>query len=398
MTRPQIVVEVAFASNPFDATYTWTDISAYVRTETMPITIRRGRQLELDQVEAGEATVLLDNRDRRFDPTYVSSPYYPYVIPARPIRISAISSSITYRLFLGYVEAWPVAYSTLSDAFVSLHAVDAFKLFNLYPLTGTFASNYSNDAVTAVLTAMSWPASLRTINITGTQSLMQAVTVAGSSALQALQTIADSENGVFFMDNQGRATWQGRHWRYLIETSSRGTFGDGGGAELPYSAITISYDDQLIYNTISVTRTGGTTQTAIDTASKAQYSIRQKAKAGLLINSDSEANDAAHWLQLIYSQPQLRFQALTMDGQANTNLWPQLLGRELGERITVIRRPPGGGAAIQRDCYIEAIEHRIGADLLHWDTSWRLSPASSFNFFLLDSATSGVLDSNVLGY
>src|SRR5436190_16878496 len=110
-TRPQVVVEIAFTATPFQAAsgITWVDVSSFVRTSKdggAPIAIRRGRQSELGRVEAGTLSLMLDNRTRVFDPLNTSSAYYPNVIPMKRIRVSAIWSSTTYRLYTGYVEAW----------------------------------------------------------------------------------------------------------------------------------------------------------------------------------------------------------------------------------------------------------------------------------------------------
>lgn len=61
------------------------DITDFVRG----LSTQRGAQRELQRVEAGTATLVLDNRDGRFTPFKVSSPYYPNVLPMRRIRINA---------------------------------------------------------------------------------------------------------------------------------------------------------------------------------------------------------------------------------------------------------------------------------------------------------------------
>jgi hypothetical protein len=64
----------------------WTDLTPYVR-ET--ITIRRGRDMEMGKPEPGRASIVLDNKDRRFEPDYASGPYYPNIRPRRKMRIKA---------------------------------------------------------------------------------------------------------------------------------------------------------------------------------------------------------------------------------------------------------------------------------------------------------------------
>jgi hypothetical protein len=60
------------------------DITPYVREAST----HRGANRELERVEAGTGSVALDNRDGRFTPFNSASPYYPYILPMRRIRIS----------------------------------------------------------------------------------------------------------------------------------------------------------------------------------------------------------------------------------------------------------------------------------------------------------------------
>ena len=61
------------------------DITAYAREAST----HRGAQRELERIEAGTASVTLDNRDGRFTPLNTDSPYYPFILPMRRVRIGA---------------------------------------------------------------------------------------------------------------------------------------------------------------------------------------------------------------------------------------------------------------------------------------------------------------------
>lgn len=63
-TIPKVTVEVAFDGGPFSSSYTWTDISDWVEG----FKVRRGRNNELDRIEAGTLSLTLDNSDGRFTP------------------------------------------------------------------------------------------------------------------------------------------------------------------------------------------------------------------------------------------------------------------------------------------------------------------------------------------
>lgn len=125
MPYPSVTVEVAFDDGPYVASPTWTAITSYVRE----VTTRRGRSNETENFEAGTATLVLDNRDRRFDPFYTSGPYYGKLLPRRQIRIQATNNATTYPVFRGYVDGWPV---TLTDAgFDSTVTLSCFDVLGL---------------------------------------------------------------------------------------------------------------------------------------------------------------------------------------------------------------------------------------------------------------------------
>lgn len=62
---PVLQVQIAFSTDP-GAAPNYVDVTPFERG----FSIRRGRGFELDTVQAGTATIKLDNSDRRFDPTF----------------------------------------------------------------------------------------------------------------------------------------------------------------------------------------------------------------------------------------------------------------------------------------------------------------------------------------
>lgn len=64
----------------------WEDITAFVRLD-QPITITRGRQSDIDQVQAGTLSLTLINDDGRFTAGNSQSPYYPNVTLGHLIRV-----------------------------------------------------------------------------------------------------------------------------------------------------------------------------------------------------------------------------------------------------------------------------------------------------------------------
>lgn len=119
-------VEMGFGAGLLD-TPTWTDVTSYVRD----IRTVRGRNHELDRIEAGEATLVLDNNDGRFTPLNTAGAYYPDVRPMTHVRIYADYGTATYPIWRGYVERWPLSFPGLQDSVVEVTCVDLFKALSL---------------------------------------------------------------------------------------------------------------------------------------------------------------------------------------------------------------------------------------------------------------------------
>ncbi|MCK2242141.1 MULTISPECIES: carbohydrate binding domain-containing protein [unclassified Crossiella] len=89
------VVEVAFSTDPLSASPVWTDITRHVRLQ-QGIAIRRGRSDELAIIQAGTCRMTLGNRDGRFTPDNAASPYYPYVVKGRRMRVRLVHVETNY--------------------------------------------------------------------------------------------------------------------------------------------------------------------------------------------------------------------------------------------------------------------------------------------------------------
>lgn len=125
---PEVLID--FTSNPLDPLdfSTATDVTEYVRS----ISIDRGRQAEDDEhVQPGTATVVLENRDGRFDPNNTGSPYAPNVLPMKRLRVRATdpSTGTVHDIYTGYVMSWPQQYAEGdSEVLTPVDCVDAFTL------------------------------------------------------------------------------------------------------------------------------------------------------------------------------------------------------------------------------------------------------------------------------
>lgn len=389
-TRPAISAAISFSTNPA-ATPSWDAVTNYVEA----FSLRRGRNHELDQAQAGTATLVLDNRDRRFDPAatgYTAGPHGANVLPMRRCRIQATYASVTYDLFHGYITAYqPDIAPHNGNAAMVLSLVDGFNPLANYKVTASRPVERTDQRIAAVLDAIGWPAGDRTLATGLIQT--QARDLAGEGALAHLQRVVDDEKGFLFIGKDGKVVFQHRYMRLVPGAASALTLGDGGGAEQYYVDVDFSVDDSRIMNDVRLTRAGGVEQAVGDATSQANYYVRTHAASGLQA-WDGDAYGTAGYLLHTYKQPRLRAPGLRLDGDLDPSvMWPHICGRELGDRITLRRRPPGGGAMIDQVCHIEAMAVDWTADGGEWAVAWEVSPGDATQYWALGDATYGVLTS-----
>jgi hypothetical protein len=170
--------------------------------------------------------------------------------------------------------------------------------------------------------------------------------------------------------------------------------------ELAVAAISRASDDTTIANDIQATRAGGTLQEIQDAASITKYKFpRSYSRSDLILQNDTDALNWAQWVLYIARSGEDRFESIAVDPQADTgNLWAQVLGREIGDRIQVWHRP-ASTAAFSKDCFIAGITHTWDSASSAWLTTWALQDATKYGSFLvLDNTTLGQLDANALAY
>jgi hypothetical protein len=317
------------------------------------------------------------------------------------IRIRATWDGVGYDLWKGFADEWKLDYNMPAVATTELTGTDGTKVISNYDSVAgaTVGGGETTGArINRILDNAGWPAADRDID-TG-RTTVQSTDLSSNAWTEILLT-SDTEIGETYFDAAGRLVFRNRH-AIITETRSitpQAIFGEGAGG-LAYDAITIANDDTQVRNIIRISRVGGTLQTVEDADSIARYLRKTWGRSDLLMETDDEAADYAGYVLALSKNAELRFDSIRIDPTADPdNLWPQVLGRELGDRITILFCPPGGGATIERDVFIRGIRHDIGAQT--WATTWTLQDASAQFFsqelaLILDNATLGKLDTNTL--
>ena len=288
--------------------------------------------------------------------------------------------------FTGIIDEIVFDGSNLTDA----------QIVNRYAIgKGTYLTgNTASARITSLLTMAGWMSD--GTNLTTATSTVQGIDTQGKTLLSALKECETADQGRLFIDGSGKVAFISHNALATTATynTSQRTFGDST-SELPFTDIEFIYNDQLVKNRVVIGRQNGPTFTTNDTTSQSQYFIRTDSQSGLINDTDQAIVDAANVRLALYKQPAMRIQTLGVNPRANTTIYTGLIGDEIGTRITVKRRPQSVGSVISKELLIEGVSHDIGPRT--WSSTYNLSPAP-LAFFILNSSTFGVLDTNLLGY
>lgn len=347
--------------------------------------------------------------------SYRGGPYYGDLKPMRRIRVQTEYDGETYDLWSGFVLGWPQVWDNGVVPVVRLRAMDAFHIFSLKKLNKAYTEKLAGARIDEVLDDIGWTAGNSWIldssvnSLLGTttilapngdryvmegQSTIMAETLADASALSHLQDVAQTELGWIFMDGAGVFTFLDRRYRFHPDfTTSLATFGDAAG-ELNYSSLQLDYDETDIYNEIRMGREDGTVQTAEDATSQLDYFERTMAQEALKATTDLEMADRANWLLSRHKDPHWKAKQITFGG-GDTSLWQHLFGREIGDRITVTRRPQGGDA-ITDQYHIEGVEHEVVMGQ-SWHTRWALTLTDPTKYWHISNGSDDFAAYAVLG-
>jgi len=263
-----------------------------------------------------------------------------------------------------------------------------------------WAGDLSGTRVGRILDAISWPSALRSLD--AGNSALGPTSLEKANALPYLQEVENSEFGKLFVAPDGTIALQQRQRPILPpNNTSKATFADDGTG-LPYElagTTRLTLDDADVYNKADVQRQGGAVQSVSDATSQARYGVRNTpSDTNLMISSDGEALDRGNWEISHFKNPIARIPAIRVKPNADPgNIFPKVLGLEIGDRITIKRTPAGGGSTFTQDAIIEGIAHDVTVD--DWTTTYSLFAAEVGSYLVLDDATLGTLDSgHLVGY
>jgi hypothetical protein len=360
-------------------------------------TTNRGKNQSLDRIDAGVASITVDNSDRVFDPLYPNGPYFGQLIPRRTVRISSNNQPV----FIGAIDDFTIDYAPANQSSVRIDVSDAFSVLTNAGLTEfTPTAQLSGARVGAVLDRpeVDWPADQREIDA-GNSTMMSALVADGTSTLEYLQLVSNSEFGNLFIGKDGKVVFRERN---AVPNTPNLVFSDevvaGVYTGIQFSSVNNVYGSENLYNRISISNAASTPleATANDATSETVYGPRAYNASGILVQDQSQLDFLADYLLARFKEPQYRFERVTvvMDtlSTANQNA---VLDLEIGDIVQVRFEPSDIPPAIEQYCRIIGISH-------DWDpVSKQISFALErldFAIFILDNQVLGVLDDDRLAY
>lgn len=379
------------------ATYTlggnvWADVTA----DCISVSVSRGRNRELDNFNAGTATIELRNNSRQYDITNTAGTYYGGIVPRLPVRVTAAGRVI----YAGFVEDYDYSYDNPSTQYdfstLSVKCVDAFTILaSTYLAAYTNTTQLSGARVAAVLDRpeVSFPYT-RDIGL-GSSTLGADTVAAGTVALDYLNDVVTAEQGYLFVAGDGTLTFKGRN--DVVSITSSLTLYDTDNGNSYYSGFEAQYGTELLYNRVVTSRVGGTVYTVDDTQSQTAYLTIGLVYNDLLVSTDAQAQNLGTYLLGKYAQPEFRFNALEIALTDDTAALTAPLDLEIADTITVVKTwQTGAPATVTKVCSVEGVEHRI--DLTGHRMTIRLGGVDNRAFLRLDDNTFGTLDNNLLGF
>jgi hypothetical protein len=420
MSQPIVQVLVGFQTTanfgqPFqldDAVYGLLDTGtlggiqfADLTTMVQSINITRGRSRQLQEFNAGTATVSFWNKSRDLDPLNTASPYWNTtadmtgIVPRLPIKILANGIPI----YTGIIQDWNVDYDRGNNDIVYATCADDFTVLASIDLAAhTVTAQLSNARINTVLDYSEVQYQGARAIGTGSSTLGATASNAGFSieegtdVLNYLQTVTTSEQGYLYISADGTLTFKGRT-EVLNPVVDAVFIGDSING-VPFQTLNNEFGDELLFNVIVTQSPAGGPFTASDQTSIAQYQSQTYSNTNLLNSNTTELTDLANYLLGKYKQPVLRFTGLSAQllglPQAKQNI---CLDLDLTDICTVTKHfAVGSPSSVTQTVIVSGVTHSItpGSHII----AYTFESTDNSQYLTLDDAIFGKLDENLLAF
>jgi hypothetical protein len=355
-----------------------------ITSRVITMNTTRGKNRDLDRFSSGSLNITASNEDRAFDPNYSASPYAGAIVPRREVRVTVDG----VRVISTTIDDWNYGYSPDGSSRAEIVATDEFTLLARQVLTaGTATPQLSGARVSAVLDMVSvaWPEDKRSIDV-GESTL--GADVFEGNALQYLQKISESEQGLLFIAKNGDLVFRDR----LDATPTTAALTDftDDGTGIPFTLTAVNYGSELLYNQAVVT-SGELSAQAGNDRSQIAYGVTS-VELDTLVSNEAQLQNLADFLVQKYGDPEYRFETISVNlDTVGVTYKATCLGLEIGDVVSITFTPNGIGDPIEQYGQIIRISHEL--EPLRHDMFISVS-SLDWTFLVLDDAVFGKLDSN----
>ena len=418
MSMPTIQVLVGFQTNANFATPFQLDDAIYGKLNTgtlggtqmvdlttlvQSININRGRSRQLQEFNAGTATVSFWNKSRALDPLNTASPYWNTsggmtgIVPRLPIQVLANGIPI----YTGLITDWNVDYDLANNDMAYATCADMFTVLSSNTLLAHTTTQESSS--TRINTVLDYSE----VNYQGARSIGTGSSTLGGTAANALfsvetdtallnylQTVTTSEQGYLYMSAAGTLTFKGRS--SVLNPVSGATF--AGSSGIPFQTLEVQYGDELLYNYIVTQSPAGAAQIAQNANSIAQYQTQTYTDTALLNSTTTEVAGLGNYLLGKFKQPVLRFTGLSTQLIALSTAHQNIcLNLDLTSVCTVTKNfATGTPASSTQTLIVSGVSHNItpGSHIV----SYTFESIDGNAYLTLNDAIFGTLDNNLLAF
>jgi len=225
--------------------------------------------------------------------------------------------------------------------------------------------------------------------------------VTGSSALDLILLICDTEGGAFYEDGSGNFQFLTRDFPSLVaQLSPVATFTNYDN----YYSNQVFYfpnslqqvqDDMDLWPTVKVTPTNGLVQRYDSpTANQDLYGSSTLTKSTQPPTLADAVGEAQYWGN-IYGEPLTRIPSVMLGSETNVGgQLPVMLGANIYERTNFVYKDPAW-TVTETPMVIESVAHDFDSEGSYWHTTFVLDPYPVSNaqpFMIWDNATYGIWD------
>lgn len=367
------------------------DLTPNVRS----ISIRRGRNIMKDTYEAGTATVRVLDPQGYFNPQSTTSPYYPYLVPLRKLRVAATTKTAQHFLFSGYVTDYKYYFPQGQEtAYVDIICADGFRLLqmaNIATVADTGAGQTTGTRIGKILDDVQWPSSMRTISTGNATCVADPATV--RTTLEAIKNVEFSEGlGAFYMSPDGTAIFKSRSEVTKTLANAATAFNQTTG--IPYKALRYQYDDKLIINDVKFNRVGGTAQNVYSQASIDKYFPHSLTQENLVAETDAQVLGAAQNYVNTRKETTIRIDEMTVDLLDSKVPTDTMIGLDYFDNLNITNVTDSGST----------INKTLQAQGFAWDITPNKMTVSITTLepiidgFIIGSSSYGIIGQSTLSY